>query len=194
MTAPTVFPMVQSVEDDRPKAPPAPGKSLNDRVENAWALAWETNNRHLDLHSELVQLGAGQEVIQREMRASFAALGVKSAMPPLPAMRGETPTLSNLEPLAQRAIAAAAEGERRPDTTAEEQIRMVFAQEEARRDRARELERLRVAVAEANAETARTAAAKQAKKDARNAFFWKVGGVVGGAVGIKLLEWALSHL
>jgi hypothetical protein len=100
---------------------------------------------------DLADLMAAQARFEVEVRRALSHAGIEFPAPPtvpVPPMRAEEKSSHNWAELADKAASAVKEGLRRDDTTPEEMVRKVIADEEARRSEAKELARLRAEEAE----------------------------------------------
>lgn len=122
--------------------------------------------------------------LRSEIRAAFATVGVEFPVPStiLPPPRPELESSHNWAKLADSVAEAVKEGIARPDTTPEEMVRKVIADEEARRAEAKELARLR------QSEKDRLDAVAQAKKDRRKIVVSVAAAVLGGLATFGAVE------
>jgi hypothetical protein len=151
-----------------------PGNTIEERVTNTWRAVREVRNLEADLFGAVLKIDA--KVVR-----VMAKLGITSP-PDLVPMRAELDTVSDLR---ERAIEAAAEGERRVGTDAATEVRRLFDAEEDRRASIRNAQRLAQIDADA-------AAAKKARRK-----FWMttVSAITGGlglAGAIELVKWLSS--
>lgn len=122
--------------------------------------------------------------LEHDVRVAFRSVGVDFPLPTeaLPPMRPEEKSSHNWAQLADKVADAVKEGNRRPDTTPEELVRKVIADEEARRAEAKDLARLR------KEEDDRIAAAVQARIERRKMVRSVIKAALSGVAAFLSLE------
>ena len=122
--------------------------------------------------------------LEHDVRTAFKSIGVDFTLPmeALPPMRPEERSSHNWAALADKVADAVKEGTRRDDTTPEEMVRKVIADEEARRAEAKEFARLR------KEEGDRIAAAIQARIDRNKMIRSIVKAALSGVAAFLSLE------
>ena len=141
-----------------------------------------------DLEAEVVLLGVRLEATRRDTRLCFARMGVRfppelgpGSMPP-PEMRPEAKSSHDWAAFTEKAVEAVKLGVARPDTTPEEQIRKVVAEEEVKRAEAREVARLK------KEEDERITEVLEAKVRRKKALWHVAVAVLGGVSTFSALE------
>jgi hypothetical protein len=128
--------------------------------------------------------------LEGDCKIAFATLGVDFPPPPpeVPPSRDALQSSHDWAKLADKAAEAVKEGIRLPNTTPEEMVRKVIADEEARRAQAKEFDRLR------KDEDKRIMDATQAKLDRRKILLSTIRAVLGGLATFGALEAVKSLL
>lgn len=146
--------------------PPGPSRDLADL--QGWVLALEQN-----------------------VRLAFAHLGVKFPLPSdaPPPMRPEAQSAIDWGEFTEKAVEAVRVGIARRDTTPEEQIRKLIAEEEQRRTEAREVARLKK---DAEEQAARVLKAREDRKKMLHGIIKTIVGAIGTAAFFEAMKYVLS--